>query len=312
MKRVWLVGVLVLVFCCYGKAQTALRIISYNVENLFDVHHDSLKQDTEFTPEGARHWTYTRYRNKLQQIARVIANIGEWDTPALIGLCEVESEQCLKDLCINGPLRNYGYRYIHQDSPDWRGIDCALLYHAKQFQLVTQRFITLPMDDRPTRDILYAAGVVNKRDTLHAFVCHFPSQRGGTAATAIRRQTALHSLQIAVDSLLCANPASKIVVMGDFNAPAEDNLQGMYNLMFAFEEKGEGTYKYQGIWNCLDQFYVSSSLVSVAEAYIYAPAWLQEEDRTWLGTRPLRTYQGYRYQSNGYSDHLPIYLNINL
>lgn len=312
MKRT--VVSLSIMLCCfsYGMAQHSLRIISYNVENLFDCRHDSLIQDTEFTPEGERHWTYGRYRTKLRQIARVIANIGEWETPAIVGLCEIENEQCLHDLCIDGPLRNYNYRYIHQDSPDSRGTDCALLYHDKQFKPVRQRFIRVPLTDRPTRDILYAAGIVNKTDTLHVFVCHFPSQRGGAAATASRRQTAWQTLQTAVDSVLQTAPTAHIVVMGDFNTPAENTLHGMQNLMLPLEKEGKGTYKYQGVWSCLDQFHISQGLVPVAEAHIYDATWLQEEDRTYLGTRPMRTYQGYRYQADGYSDHLPIVLNINL
>lgn len=31
-----------------AQAQHAFRVMEYNVENLFDCRHDSLKQDTEF------------------------------------------------------------------------------------------------------------------------------------------------------------------------------------------------------------------------------------------------------------------------
>ena len=37
--------------------QAQLRIISYNVENLFDTKHDSLKLDEDFTHDGRYHWT---------------------------------------------------------------------------------------------------------------------------------------------------------------------------------------------------------------------------------------------------------------
>ena len=33
------------------------RIMSWNVENLFDTHHDTLKNDNEFLPDAIRHWT---------------------------------------------------------------------------------------------------------------------------------------------------------------------------------------------------------------------------------------------------------------
>ena len=35
-------------------AQQEFRIMEYNVENLFDCRHDSLKNDQEFLPESVR------------------------------------------------------------------------------------------------------------------------------------------------------------------------------------------------------------------------------------------------------------------
>ena len=71
----------------YG--QRLFRVISYNVENLFDTQDNPLAEDEEFLPQGQRHWTPKRYYHKLQQIAKVITAAGEWTEPALIGLCEV-------------------------------------------------------------------------------------------------------------------------------------------------------------------------------------------------------------------------------
>ena len=70
-------------------AQQTFRVMSYNVENLFDTEDNPHKEDNDFLPDGNRHWTKGRYYHKLQQIAQVIAAAGEWDTPALVGLCEV-------------------------------------------------------------------------------------------------------------------------------------------------------------------------------------------------------------------------------
>ena len=75
------------------------RVVSYNVENLFDCQADSLHDDSEFTPDGLRHWTPARYYRKREHIARTIANIGGWEGVAIVGLCEVENEQCVRDLC---------------------------------------------------------------------------------------------------------------------------------------------------------------------------------------------------------------------
>ena len=93
------------------------------------------------------------------------------------------------------------------------------------------------------------------------------------------------------------------------NTQPQDDLQGMYNAMIPIQQAGQGTHKYQGIWTCLDQFYVSHSLQ--AQARIFNPEWLLEEDTKYLDKQPRRTYVGYRYH-DGYSDHLPIVLDIAL
>ena len=91
------------------------RIVSYNVENLFDCTPDSIHDDSEFSESGLRHWTPARYYLKREQIARTIVNIGGWEGVAIVGLCEIENEQCVKDLCTQN-LRNLPYSYIHFDT----------------------------------------------------------------------------------------------------------------------------------------------------------------------------------------------------
>ncbi len=59
---------------------------------------DSLTADEEFTPEGAKAWTFKRYYEKIDRIARTLTAVGGWDLPALIGLCEVENKGVLYDL----------------------------------------------------------------------------------------------------------------------------------------------------------------------------------------------------------------------
>lgn len=294
--------------CAFIGAQNTLRIISYNVENFFHPDHDSLKNDFEFTPDGNRHWSYTRYNTKAENISRVIANTGEWNTPAIIGLCEIENEKCVKKLC--WLLKNYQYQYIHYESPDERGIDVAVLYHPELFQLIESQPIRVPLDSASsTRDILYASGIINHSDTLHIFVCHLPSQLSGKKVSDWKRKKAKDILRFHVDSLLQINSQAKIIVMGDMNASPENDIQGLHNLMTDYEKNGHGTHKYKGKWSCLDQFYVSDAVKSISSAHIYDAAWIQEKDNRYLGLKPKRTFTGYRYQK-GYSDHLPIYLDL--
>ena len=287
-------------------AQDSLTIISYNVENLFDCQHDTLKNDSSFLPDGMHHWTYYRYQTKLDRIAQVIVNISGWESAALVGLCEVENTRCLRDLCYR--LKRFHYKYVHYESDDERGVDVALLYDSTKVKVLKSKPLKVDLNGDKTRDVLYACCLLNKRDTIHTMVCHLPSKSGGVA-TDWKRQVAKEVIQQHVDSILQIQPKAKIVVMGDMNSEVKDDLQGMNNMMSAWERVGKGTHKYQGTWSYLDQIYVSHALNDKVQVRIFAPEWLLEEDNKYLDFQPLRTYIGYRYHG-GYSDHLPIVLKI--
>ena len=296
-------------------AAEPLRVVSYNVENLFHPKHDTVcidsttfieKDDYEWTPEGERRWSYTRYYRKVEHIAQVLTNIGEWNGVDIVGLQEVENALCLKRLCYT--LRPNEYDFVHYESPDPRGIDVALIYKKDRVDTLFTQAIPIPNID--TRDILYVQALVDKKDTLHLFVCHFPSQRGGAAESEWKRDAAKNTLQKAIDSVYWAFRDPKIVVMGDFNSKPKDNLRGLNNRMKVQSIKG--THKHQGRWTCLDQFYTSPALDSVSSVSIYDAEWIQEPDEKHLGLKPKRTYNGFQYRPNSYSDHLPIVMELKI
>ena len=284
-----------------------LRVVSYNVENLFDNQYDTLKDDVSFLPNGMHHWTYRRYQTKVDRIAQVLVNIGGWESVPLVGLCEVENARCLRNVCYK--LRRFHYKYVHYESPDERGVDVALLYDSTKIQVLDSQPLKIDLDGDATRDILYVSALYQQRDTIHAMVCHLPSQLGGASNTDWKRQQVKSLIQTHIDSILLHQPNAQIVVMGDMNTLPKDDLSGMYNMMLSIQKSGQGTHKYQGIWTCLDQFYVSKSMVSKSEVSIFSPPWLLEEDTKYLDYKPRRTYNGYMY-NDGYSDHLPIVLDI--
>ncbi|MBR6117308.1 MAG: hypothetical protein IKQ11_00420 [Paludibacteraceae bacterium] len=281
----------------------SLTVVSYNVENLFHPSNDSITADEEWTPEGERHWSFTRYNRKVENIARVLTNIGEWEGVDIVGLQEIENAAVVKKLCYT--LRPGEYDMVHYDSPDPRGIDVALIYKKSRVDTLSCRVIRIQHSELRTRDILYVCARIDKRDTVHFFVCHFPSQRGGAAESAWKREVAKETLQEAVDSIYAIHPNAKIIVMGDMNS--EDiRMSGLTDKKM----KGNGTHKYQGQWSFLDHFYVSPSINEVSTARVYDAQWIQESDEKFLGIKPQRTYNGFTYQ-NGFSDHLPIVLTVS-
>ena len=310
MYRIIYIIFLSLIFSLPIQAEkSSLRIVSYNVENLFDTKHDTLKNDSSFLPEGMHHWTYRRYQTKIDRIAQVLVNIGGWESVPLVGLCEVENARCLRNLCYK--LRRFHYKYVHYDSPDERGVDVALLYDSTRLSILHSRALSLSLEGDYTRDILYVSALYEQRDTVHVMMCHLPSQLGGASNTDWKRQRAKSLIQSQIDSILMLHPNANIVVMGDMNTPPQDDLTGMTNLMLPIQKAGQGTHKYQGIWTCLDQFYVSHSIFPQSTAMIFSPQWLLEEDTKYLDYKPHRTYIGFRY-NDGYSDHLPIVLHLQL
>ena len=328
IPRRWLLVLIVLFWTkwCIHIAAQPLRIVSYNVENLFHPEHDTIlkderirglegeriidKDDYEWTSEGERRWSYTRYYRKEENIARVLTSMGEWSGVDIVGLQEIENAAVVKRLCYT--MRRNEYDFVHYESPDPRGIDVALIYKKSRVDTIRTKRLTLTLSKGEetlfTRDILYVCAQVDKRDTLHLFVCHLPSQRGGKAESEWKRKAAKEVLQTAIDSVFALHSDAKIIVMGDMNSEPKNDLKGLINRM---KEERYGTHKYQGRWTCLDQFYTSTNLQKISAVTIYDAEWIQEPDEKYMGLKPKRTYNGFQYQ-NGYSDHLPIQLILNI
>lgn len=315
---------------CFG--QHPLRVMFYNAENLFDYRDDSLKKDNEFLPDAPRHWTFSRYRQKLIHLSKTIIAAGEGVIPALVGLCEVENDSVMHDLFRLTPLHRSGYRYYITRSPDERGINIVLLYKRNLFRPIhrTDHRIHLPAGFRPTRDILHVSGLIAQGDTLDLFVCHFPSRSGGEKASRPARKAANSRLRMLTDSVLQIRKNPLLLIMGDFNDYPDEKIadptlplyppqphpatDALYNLMCQLP-KQKGSHKYQGEWGYLDQFFVSGNLLNpqsnpyIGQCRVFEAPFLFIEDTKNFGSRPRRTYYGYKHEG-GFSDHLPILLDI--
>ncbi len=330
----------------YGQAKKdtlTFRIMSYNVENLFDCRHDTLKNDYEFLPNAVRHWNYPKYKKKLDAIARTVIAVGEWTPPALVALCEVENDSVLRDLTRYSALREAGYRYVITHSPDERGINVALLYQRGLFRLLSSQSypVTKPhKSSRPTREILHVSGQLLNLDTLDVLVVHFPSRSGGAKASEPYRLSAAQRLRNVTDSLFRIRTHPQIIIMGDFNdypcnksiqtivkaaaPPAEAgalDTRALYHLLArkSAADKRFGSYKYQGEWGLLDHIILSGNLLmtgsplSTAEdrADVFHAPFLLTQDKKYGDSQPFRTYYGLKYQA-GYSDHLPVWAEFKL
>ena len=315
--RAKLVALSFIIFHLSFSSVAAQVFVELNCENLFDIRHDEGKQDEEFTPEGTRRWTRTRYWRKLNAIGQEILSCSD-ELPTLVALVEVENDSVLHDLTRRSLLRNAGYEYLMTSSTDIRGLDVALLYQPAHFRPVCYDCLVVPPLEgmRPTRDILYVQGETQRGDTLHLFVVHAPSRYGGELETRRYRQQVTDVLTSVLDTL----GKKDIMVAGDFNdyadSPSLMTLEkaGLRNVsahVTGKAKRAKGTYRYRGEWHSLDHILLSATLADRLDTiYINDATFLLEPDATYGGWKPRRTYNGYHYQ-NGFSDHLPLVLRLH-
>lgn len=308
----------------------------YNMENLFDTCHDEGKRDYEFLPTGSYRWNGMKYTHKLHNMARALADLGTDVLPnvgcAFVGLAEVENHKVLDDLTAQPQLAQRGYRYVHVEGPDRRGIDCALLYNPSLFSVRTVKLVpyiqTLAKDsDFLTRGFLTICGTL-AGEPVAVVVCHLPSR----FSDSFYREQGARQIRAIKDSLLREDSACKVLVMGDMNDdPINKSIcealggkgqidevgnDEMYNPWYnILVKEGVGTLFYQGAWNLFDQILLSPNLLNrhgtkdfatlkYWKHQIFKRDYLFQTEGKYKGS-PRRTTAGGVWL-DGFSDHLPV------
>jgi endonuclease/exonuclease/phosphatase family metal-dependent hydrolase len=338
MNKLLLIIVIFIGFSTSAFAQAAnyqvVAIGFYNVENFFDTLDDPNKMDEDFLPKGPYNYNAEVYKQKKHNIATVFQKMGTDvtpDGPAIIGMVEVENGNVLSDLVKEPEIKSRNYQYVHHNTSDERGISTAMLYNPKYFKLIESEPLKVVLSTgpnaRPTRDILYVHGIL-AGDTVHVFVNHWPSKRGGDAATSPLRKIAAGVAKVKIDAIQKTNPAAKIIFMGDFNDnPTSESItqvigakadkkglgvQDIYNPWTKIFKKGIGTEEYRGDWNLLDQIMISGSFLETdSKKWKYYQNEIFNKD---FLTHMFGDQKGYPHRSftkeqvwdNGYSDHFPV------
>lgn len=323
-------------------AQKPHKVVFYNLENLFDTINDPEVLDDEFTPEGPKKWNSTKYQLKLSNIEKVLFDIAAIDKnyPAVIGVCEIENRSVLQDLIETPKLAPANYRISHFDSPEARGVDVAFLYRPDIFKKEGERAVRTVIPDLPdfkTRDILTLWGKIDN-EPFFFMVAHWPSRLGGKEFSESKRIAVGRQMRCIADSVLKANPATKIVAMGDFNDDAIDKSitegfgaklksdqlsKGDFYAPYAeLLKDGYGTLAYNDAWNIFDNMIVSENLINADQntlklqkgkksnyyGHIFKAHYMIQKEGAFKGY-PLRTFVGNNFQG-GFSDHFPVYIYI--
>lgn len=341
MKKFLLTGFFAaLLVACF--AQKPYKVVFYNFENLFDTLDDPDKYDEEFTPRGVKKWNTAKYNKKIANLDRVLFDIAaeDRDFPVVIGVSEIENRNVMEDVLAQEKLAHANYRVVHYDSPDARGVDVGFYYRPDIFKLEGSAAIPFYMPELPdfkTRDFVTMWGTI-ENEPFFFLVTHWPSRLGGKEASAPKRMAAARQVRAIVDSVQRANPATKVVVMGDLNDDATDEsiVEGlrargrtwdvqpgdMFNPFIPMLKAGYGTLAYRDDWNLFDNIIVSDNLVDACPGQlrilpvgnskfyggIFRRPYMIQREGQYKGY-PLRTFVGNNFQG-GFSDHFPVYIYI--
>lgn len=317
MKKILIVlAVLVSSVGTQGQERDSVLTVFWNLENFFDyIDQGTGESDTEFSSMGSRHWTKKRFYRKCDNIAKAMFWMGDryGRMPDVLGFAEIENKSVLQRLLTATLLRKYDYEIVHRDSPDRRGIDVALLYRRTSFNLVSASWTTPEHEGEPlaTREILQVCLEDTDGRRTHFIVNHHPSKYGGSDESDGRRMAAMTALKRLCDSLSTV-PDCHVVAMGDFNdspeGPAFDLIEGtLVNKGISLHAQGEGTIRFEGKWDLIDNYLVSPLIQEHTEMYICKVPFLMTWERKHPGEKPLRTYSGPRHLG-GVSDHCPVIL----
>jgi predicted extracellular nuclease len=314
-------------------------IAFYNLENLFDPINDPNKFD-EASPIMEMETNREEvYKKKVHNMARVIADIGletTQNSPAIIGVSEIENREVIEDVVNDSLLRNKDYGIVHFDSPDSRGIDVGLLYQKQLFTPIqSSKHVLKIYDDAngkrvSTRDQLLVSGTL-EGDMIHVIVNHWPSRRGGEERSRPKRVAAAKLNKHIIDSLQSLDPYAKIFTLGDFNddpinpsikkvLKAEKNknrvgFKGIYNPFEGFYKNGLGTTAYRDAWSLFDQILMTKPLLEKDySSFRFYKAGIFNKNYL---INMKGQYKGYPFRSfaeggftGGFSDHFPVYVFV--
>lgn len=318
----------------YAQKAGKYKIISYNLENLYDTVANPKINDQAFTPNGKFEWNTERYQSKIKNLSKVVSTICG-DTPLLfLGVNEVENKKVLKDWIKDPLMQPFRLSYIRLNSIDPRGMEVALLYNKKLFKPMRKEILQ-PSFEFDTafkaRAILYVKGKLGKEE-VHVFINHWSTRRGGAEKSDPRRIATAKLLKAKIDEINATHYNAKIILLGDFSDPPfaysvsealnakQSNIalkeKDLFNLMSEVAQQGQYTFDFEGEQDLLDQIIVSSNLVSndcelcidKKRGNIFKPQWLMYKSSK-FGPMPFRTYEGTKYVG-GYSDHLPVYCDF--
>ena len=329
MRNLWFL--LLLTLSLFGG--TNVKIATYNVENLFDLHYNGTEY-SEYIPNTIWKWNTKTYRAKLKNIAKVIVDLN----PDIIGLTEIESDRALKDLQTELSRQGLYFRYRTIADKKQTSVRNALLSKhpiRKQEIAISQ--------SRGTRNILEAKVIIHGKP-LYIYVNHWKAKSGPESKRIIYAK----ALKKHLDRL---PKNTNYILMGDFNAHYEEHKsfikkrkhndtkgitginhilktvderdelytkatlknEGNYNLWMEVPSKDRWSHIYKGKKEALDHIIISPSLLTQEGSHYnegsfqsFKPAYLFTKSKKRLYRWQRSRSRPLHHTGKGYSDHLAL------
>ncbi|MBI2027418.1 MAG: endonuclease/exonuclease/phosphatase family protein [Deltaproteobacteria bacterium] len=278
-------------------------------------------------------WTQDKYEKKLSHIAQVILGHDQEYGADIIVLEELENKRVMEDLW-QLFLKDKGYlEPIHSESPGFRGIDVGIISRFPLSSPAIVHPVLLNDQGAYSRDVLEARFKVSPDIELRVAANHWPSPASKTSA----RLKAAAVLRKAIDQ--ASLDGAYFVAMGDFNTLSEERpnpisdyladsnmkdmstypMVDMHLLIAQILHFMKGTHYYRGTWDHLDRVLLSknffqkdSLLQPIIDSFtILHKDFLLMDAHDGRATEKI-PYRYDFFRAEGYSDHLPIALQLLL
>ncbi|MGB0767979.1 MAG: endonuclease/exonuclease/phosphatase family protein [Phycisphaeraceae bacterium] len=208
----FLIALLISAFPALSREVT---VMSYNVENMFDVFDDPYTED-----EGAD----VKRREEIAAIAKAVA-FSEAD---VVVFQELENEHLLQGM-VDTFLIGRGYEYVAcQRTNSSRGINLGIISKLPIKRLASHRFLTLAHPDESDRTWRFARDAMQitldvEGADLHVFNVHLKSNssRPGDENSMKWRTAEAIALKRLIRTIVSDAPDALVLAMGDFNSNLE-------------------------------------------------------------------------------------------
>jgi len=231
---------LLLLLISFLQGETVIKIATYNVENLFDLHKNG-NEYQEFIPNTRAQWNQKNYKIKLNNISKVIKDINA----DIIGLQEIESLQALKDLRFR--LKQIGLYYPYFKIANYKKTTIKVAILSK-YPFVYTHEIAVQSSYR-YRNILEAKFKIDNQE-LYILVNHWKAKSGPESMRIVSAKKLLKR----VSEL---GKEKNILALGDFNSDYEENI------LFKRKRKLNDTDGVTGINDILGTKYYKSNAANV-------------------------------------------------